>query len=556
MDNQRVILFFALSFVLLLIWQAWQKDNIVPQPAATTTQTAESPPLAEQAEDVPITPQDSSQMDTDILSVAQASQEVLKKGQRIRVRTDVLDVEIDTMGGDIRQVDLPAYPVNPEQPEHPFRLMEDSATRIFIAQSGLLSKQSAPDHHASFSADQEDYRLPEGANEIQVPLRWASEDGVTVTKTYTFKRNSYVIDIAQTINNGAEQEWRGHQYRQFQRTEPGDSEKSTFIHTYTGGVIYSDEEKYEKIDFDDMKDGDLSRDIKGGWAAMIQHYFVGAWIPDEDEVNHYYTKAPQGSPYILGFVSAQSAVAPGGQKTFNSQVFLGPKEQHRLEKLAHGLELTVDYGILTVLAKPIFWLMEYIHAVIGNWGFTIIILTLLIKLAFYKLSAVSYRSMANMRKLQPKIVAMKARYGDDRQRMSQAMMEMYKKEKINPMGGCLPMLVQIPVFISLYWVLLESVELRQADFIFWLNDLSTKDPFYILPLLMGATMFTQQKLNPPPPDPIQAKVMMALPFIFTLFFAFFPSGLVLYWVTNSALSILQQWYIIRRIEKAAERAKT
>jgi len=235
---------------------------------------------------------------------------------------------------------------------------------------------------------------------------------------------------------------------------------------------------------------------------------------------------------------------------------VGPKEQHRLEKLAPGLELTVDYGILTVLAKPIFWLMEYIHSVIGNWGFTIILLTLLIKLVFYKLSEVSYRSMANMRKLQPKITAMRERYGDDRQRMSQAMMEMYKKEKINPMGGCLPMLVQIPVFISLYWVLLESVELRQADFIFWLNDLSAKDPIYILPLLMGATMFIQQKLNPVPPDPIQAKVMMALPFIFTLFFAFFPSGLVLYWVTNSALSILQQWYITRRIEKAAANAKT
>ncbi|HFD92591.1 MAG TPA: membrane protein insertase YidC [Gammaproteobacteria bacterium] len=561
MDNQRVLLFFALSFVLLLIWQAWQQDNMTQeQPAtpATAEQVAtEQIPQTSSSEDVPASPPGGAQMETsDILSAAQASQEVLKKGQRIRVRTDVLDVEIDTVGGDIRQVDLLAYPVSADEPDHPFRLMEDSPLRVFIAQTGLLSKQSAPDHHARFTAEQTEYVLPAGADQIQVPLRWTSEDGITVTKTYTFKRDSYVIDIAHTVDNGSTEEWRGHQYRQFQRTEPADYEKSTFIYTYTGAVIYSEEEKYEKIDFDDMKDGDLSRDIKGGWAAMIQHYFVGAWLPREDELNHFYTKAPKGRPFILGLVSAQDAVAPGAQKTFASRVFIGPKEQHRLEKLAPGLELTVDYGVLTVLAKPIFWLMEYIHALIGNWGFTIIILTLIIKLVFYKLSAASYRSMANMRKLQPKIVAMRERYGDDRQRMSQAMMELYKKEKINPMGGCLPMLVQIPVFIALYWVLLESVELRQADFIFWLNDLSSRDPYYILPLLMGATMFIQQKLNPPPPDPIQAKIMTALPIIFTLFFAFFPSGLVLYWVTNSALSILQQWYITRRIEKAAESAKS
>ncbi len=555
MDNQRVILFFALSFILLLLWQAWQKDYGEVQPPV-----AESSAPAVEA-DVPQTPAGeaqagSSNASTPVPAAALQSEQqgVLEKGQRIRVITDVLDVKIDTKGGDLREADLLAYPVSIQQPDVPFRLMDDSGQRIFIAQSGLLSQQGAPDHHSEYRALQQEYRLQEGRDELRVPLVWESGDGVTVTKTYVFHRDSYVVEVEHKVENNTARPWQGNQYRQFQRTEPTSDEKPAFIYTYTGGVIYSPEEKYEKIKFDDMRKADLSRDIKGGWAAMIQHYFVGAWIPDQEEINHYYSKAPEGRPFVLGLVSPSREVQPGASTVFSSRIYVGPKEQKRLKEVAEGLDLTVDYGILTVIAKPIFWLMGYIHGVIGNWGWSIVVLTLLIKLMFYKLSETSYRSMANMRRLQPKIAALRERYGDDRQRMSQAMMELYKTEKINPLGGCLPMLVQIPVFIALYWVLLESVELRQAEFIFWIKDLSTKDPYYILPLLMGTTMFIQQKLNPPPPDPIQAKVLMALPFIFTLFFAFFPSGLVLYWVSNSTLSILQQWYITRRIERAAAKS--
>ncbi|MFQ5488538.1 MAG: membrane protein insertase YidC, partial [Gammaproteobacteria bacterium] len=556
MDNQRVILFFALSFILLLLWQAWQQDygEVAPPVAESNAPAVEA--------DVPQTPAASqAQAGSGAATPAPAAapqsdqQGLLEKGQRIRVITDVLDVKIDTKGGDLRQADLLAYPVSIQQPDVPFRLMDDSGDdsghRVFIAQSGLLSQQGAPDHHSKYRALQQEYRLQDGRGELRVPLVWESGDGVTVTKTYVFHRDSYVVEVEHKVENSAARPWQGYQYRQFQRTEPTSDEKPAFIYTYTGGVIYSPEEKYEKIKFDDMRKADLSRDIKGGWAAMIQHYFVGAWIPDQQEINHYYSKGPEGRPFVLGLVSPSREVQPGASTVFSSRIYVGPKEQKRLKEVAEGLDLTVDYGVLTFIAKPIFWLLGYIHGVIGNWGWSIVVLTLLIKLMFYKLSETSYRSMANMRRLQPKIAALRERYGDDRQRMSQAMMELYKTEKINPLGGCLPMLVQIPVFIALYWVLLESVELRQAEFILWIKDLSTKDPYYILPLLMGTTMFIQQKLNPPPPDPIQAKVLMALPFIFTLFFAFFPSGLVLYWVSNSTLSILQQWYITRRIEKAA-----
>jgi len=317
-------------------------------------------------------------------------------------------------------------------------------------------------------------------------------------------------------------------------------------------VIYSPEEKYEKIQFGDMTDTNLARDIKDGWAAMIQHYFLGALIPATGEVNHYYTRVIDGNRYVLGLVGPTLTIPNGGSQAFNSRIFIGPKLQDHLATVAPGLELTVDYGMLTVIAKPIFWLVEKIHDFVGNWGWSIILLTLIIKLAFYKLSETSYRSMAQMRKMAPRLQALKERYGDDRQKLNQAMMDMYRTEKINPLGGCLPIVIQIPVFISLYWVLLESVEMRQAPFILWLTDLSAKDPYFVLPLIMGITMFIQQKLNPAPLDPMQAKVMMLLPFIFTVFFAFFPSGLVLYWVTNNVLSIAQQWVITKRVEQGGK----
>ncbi len=556
MDNQRLILFLALSFILFIGWEAWQEDY-VSKPVAINGNTAEMAAPATQAlataSDVPLAQQ--TQLDgsvkADTPQVQATGIEASASSQRIHVVTDTLDVFIDTRGGDIRQVDLLNYPTASDMPDEPFRLMRESLPNLFVAQSGLLSDNNAPDHYAIFTAEKTNYELQVGQDELRIPLTWQDDSGIKVTKTIIFHRGQHVIDIEQKIDNGSAAEWQGRQYRQLQRSRPDGSGESAFIYTYTGGVIYSQEEHYEKIDFDDMEDANLSRDIKGGWAAIIQHYFLGGIIPPKDETNHFYTKAAGDDRFVLGLVSPSKTVNAGQIETFTTSFYVGPKDQAVLEAMGDNLDLTVDYGILSVIAKPMFWVLSWFHSLFGNWGWAILMVTLIIKLFFYPLSAASYRSMANMRKFAPKMAQLKERYGDDRQKMSQAMMELYKKEKINPLGGCLPMMVQIPVFIALYWVLLESVEMRQAPFIFWITDLSIKDPYYILPLVMGASMFVQQKLNPAPPDPVQAKVMMALPVIFTLFFAFFPAGLVLYWCANSILSVAQQWYITAKIDKAA-----
>jgi len=552
-DNMRLILFLSLGFILFLIWQAWVQDHApVPETAASLAQTAPN------NADIPAlqTPAPTrAEAQTETTPAPNASMATaLPTAQRVRVVTDVLDLEIDTLGGDLRQLDLLAYAAKAGQPER-FRLLSETPARLFVVQSGLLAGVNGPDHHAQFTAEQTEYRLAEGQDSLPVRLRWTSPEGVAVEKIYTFSRSSYEIKMEHVVSNTTTQALKAHAYGQMQRVEDT-TNQSKFIYTYMGGVIASPENKYEKIDFGQMSSQNLNRDITGGWAAMLQHYFVGAWVPPQGENSHYYSKALveglDNPRYILGVVGPERVIQAGDTATLGLTLYLGPKIQSQLEVVAPGLELTVDYGILTMLAQPLFWLLEHIHSVVKNWGWSIVLLTLVIKLVFYPLSAASYRSMANMRRLQPRIVNIRERFGDDRQRMSQAMMELYKTEKINPLGGCLPVLVQIPVFIALYWVLLESVELRQATFILWLNDLSSKDPYYVLPLLMGATMFIQMKLSPPPPDPLQAKVMMALPVIFTFFFAFFPSGLVLYWVANNALSILQQWHVTRKVEAAAK----
>lgn len=539
MDNKQLFLFIALALVLLLIWQAWQQDYGV-RPAAPQSPVATQPA----APDVPNVAPPAAPPSAGV--PAPVPGEALESGQRVTVVTDVVRAELDTVGGDLRRLDLLAYPVAVDKPREPFRLFNDQLPRLFVAQSGALAQADGADHHVVFNAPQTHYQLAAGAQTLEVPLRWVSPAGVVVTKVYTFRRGSYEINIEYRIENAGAQPWRGRLYGQFQRTEDP-SGQSHFIYTYTGGVLNSPENKYEKITLEDMAEQGLSRDVQGGWAAMLQHYFVAAWIPARDQVNHYYAKGLDGPRYVLGVLTPEQSIPAGQSGKLGIRLYAGPKLQDHLQEVAPGLELTVDYGLLTILAQPIFWLLKYIHKVVGNWGWAIVLLTLLIKLAFYKLSAASYRSMANMRRLQPRMAALKERHGDDRQKMSQAMMELYKTEKINPLGGCLPVLVQIPVFIALYWVLLESVELRQADFILWINDLSSPDPYYILPLLMGITMFIQQKLSPAPPDPLQAKVMMILPPVFTLFFAFFPAGLVLYWVANNALSIAQQWYITKKV---------
>ncbi len=555
MDNPRLLLFVALSFVLLLLWQAWQEDyGHKPQPApapVTTTAPATpapaTPSTVQSGNDLPGTTGQATP------AAAASTAPLLAHGREITVQTDLYHVVIDADGGDLRRLDLLQYPATHDAGSPPFRLLDDKLPDLFVVQSGLRTDSGAePTHHAVYQVEQDEYRMGEHEDVLTVPLLWRSPEGVEVIKRYTFHRGSYVVDVEHLVNNQSTSAWTARQYGQLQRTEVAKTGQSKFVHTYTGGVIYSPQEKYEKIKFDQMKKHDLDRTVTGGWVAMMQHYFLGALIPDAAGAEHCYTKVLEDSRYVIGMIAPPRTIAAGDTGDFSTRLYLGPKLQDELKQVAPGLELTVDYGKLTVLAQPLFWLLKNIHHLVGNWGWSIILLTMLIKLAFYKLSETSYRSMANMRKLAPRLKSLKERYGDDRQKLNQAMMELYKKEKINPLGGCLPIAVQIPVFIALYWMLLESVELRQAPFMLWIQDMSAPDPYYILPLLMGITMLVQQKLNPAPMDPIQAKVMMVLPVVFTVFFAFFPSGLVLYWVVNNSLSITQQAVITRRIERGGK----
>ena len=557
MDNQRLFLFVALSFVVLLLWQSWMEDY-GPQPPVETPVTEQAPSAADSTGDSATVTADMSDLpsapaDTGTMERALPQSDVLKKAQYIDVETDLFKIRIDTTGGDLRQADLLDYKATTDADSPPFRLLNDSLPNLFVIQSGLrASVGTEPTHHVVYTPEQGSYRMAEGADELQVPMVWRSPEGVEVVKRYIFHRGSYAFDLQHEVRNNSAAEWQGRQYRQLQRTQVAETGQSSFIYTYMGGVIYSPEEKYEKISFEDMVDENLDRTVTDGWVAMLQHYFLGALIPARGETERYYTNTLSNARYVIGMIAPGRTVAAGDTALYETRIFIGPKLQDEMKQVAPGLELTVDYGLLTVLAQPLFWLLKWLYNLIGNWGWAIVCVTILIKLAFYKLSETSYKSMANMRKLAPRMKTLKERYGDDRQKLNQAMMEMYKKEKINPLGGCLPIVVQIPVFIALYWVLLESVELRQAPFILWITDMSSPDPYYILPLLMGATMLIQQKLNPAPLDPIQAKVMMMLPIVFTVFFAFFPSGLVLYWVVNNTLSIAQQWVITRRIERGGK----
>lgn len=551
MDNPRTFLLIALSFVMLLLWQAWLQDYGPVQQEGSATSSIQ-PASTEQSAavtggDLPGTPAPAA-----TAAPANPEMQPLESGRQVTVETDLYHLVIDTSGGDLRRADLLRYPATHNPGSPPFRLLNDDPAHLFVVQSGLRADQGTePTHHVIYQAEQDSYRLGDKAETLVVPLLWRSPEGIEVIKRYTFHRGSYVVDIEQIVNNHSSSAWNGRQYRQLQRVRAAEPGQSKFIHTYMGGVVYSPEDKYQKIKFEDMQKQPLDRNITGGWAAMLQHYFLGALIPDATTAEHYYTSALGQDRFVIGMISPPRTVAAGDSSVFATRLFLGPKLQDTMREVAPGLELTVDYGLLTVLAQPLFWLLKEIHKIVGNWGWAIILLTMLIKLAFYKLSETSYRSMANMRKLAPRLQSLKERFGDDRQKLNQAMMELYKKEKINPLGGCLPIAVQIPVFIALYWMLLESVELRQAPFMLWIQDMSAPDPYYILPLLMGITMLIQQKLNPAPMDPIQAKVMMVLPVVFTVFFAFFPSGLVLYWVVNNTLSITQQSVITRRIQRGA-----
>jgi YidC/Oxa1 family membrane protein insertase len=541
MDNARFVLIVFLVLLSMMLYQQWQIDY-GPKPPATAGESglpAAKPPTAEAGSDVPAAAG----------GVPAEARAIPESHQRIAVATDVVRLEIDTKGGDIRLLDLLDYPASKDAPEQPVRLLTDEEP-IFVAQSGFVGdKTQAPTHLSQWRAEATEYKLANGQNELRIPLTWTNDQGITVTKTYILKRGSYDIGLEHQVSNRGSAPWSAQQYVQLQRRDPGDKNKDQFVRTYTGAVYHTPDAPYEKIEFKDIakEKGKEWATAVDGWVAMIQHYFLAAWIPPAGQQYDFYTQTVSGPNYVIGAKSPEHVVEPGASATIETRFYGGPKLVRTLEKTAPGLDLTVDYGALTIFAKPIFWMLEQFHKIFNNWGWAIIFVTITLKALFFRLSAASYRSMAKMRQLQPKLQELKERYGTNKQELNMKMMEMYKKEKVNPLGGCLPILVQIPVFIALYWVLIETVEMRQAPFMGWIQDLSAKDPYFILPAIMGVSMFIQQKLSPPPSDPVQAKIMQFFPIMFTGFFAFFPSGLVLYWVVNNLLSILQQWYINKTI---------
>ncbi|MDD5365949.1 MAG: membrane protein insertase YidC [Gallionellaceae bacterium] len=541
MDLQRIVAFVVFSFSLLMLWNAWQ-DYSHPKPAGTIQapgQQATNPALP--------TPGQAIQAPQQAPVTSQVT-----VGARAVVKTDVLTVTVDANGGDIRDLVMTAYRSN-EDKTRPFKLFEEQPGRNYFAQSGFIG-DGLVNHKTMYELTPGEYDLQPGQDSIKLSMK-ATVGSVEVVKTYTFKRGSYVIDVDYSVHNLGAAAVEGYPYYQMQRNGHAPEGESSFVHTFTGPAMYTEAGKFQKVAFSDIDKGkqDNVKAAQDGWIGMIQHHFVAAWLApsDDKDKREFYTRALGNGEYSAGMILPALQVGPGETKsTTPMRLYAGPQLQEKLKELAPGLEHVVDYGWLTVLAYPLFVLLKWLHNLVHNWGAAIILLTVLIKGAFYPLSAASYKSMAQMRKMAPRLQHLKERYGDDRQKLHEAMMKVYKEEKINPLGGCLPIVVQIPVFIALYWVLMGAVELRQAPFALWITDLSAADPYYVLPVIMAATMFIQQRLSPTPPDPVQAKVMMFMPIAFSVFFFFFPAGLVLYWLVNNVLSILQQWRINQVIERA------
>jgi YidC/Oxa1 family membrane protein insertase len=566
MDKQRLIIFSLIAVIAYLLILAWNDDY--GQPVEPTVAEIQQQVSGNTLNSLPTSSnKQQSAVGSDLPSATplaadgvaatgdQPTIQAKPSQQAIEVETDVLKISINPLGGDIVYAGLKAYPRVIDKPEDPFPLLQNGGTRVYIAQSGLIGA-NGPDAASTgrplYSVAQSSFQMADGEDTLQVDLQ-LNQNGVNITKRYTFTRGDYLINVQYIVDNQSSEHWQGNFFAQLKRDNSADPSKTTSMGmaSYLGAATQTVEDNYVKVDFDDAGDSPFKEKNTGGWVAILQHYFVSAWIPDIDQQHTYEVRKNSQGENIAGLVSPATVVAPGASATIGAQLYTGPKIQERLKEIAPSLELTIDFGFLFFIGQPLFWLLNFFHSFIGNWGWAIILTTLVIKLVFFPLSATSYKSMANMRRVGPEMARIKETHGADRQKMSAAMMELYKKEKINPLGGCLPILVQMPVFIALYWVLMESAELRQAPFMFWLNDLSVKDPFFVLPILMGITMFGQQMLNPTPPDPTQAKVMKMMPIMFTFFFLWFPSGLVLYWVTNNLLSIAQQYVITKKIENAA-----
>ena len=555
-ENRRFALLVAAGVIGFLLYQAWQKDHAAPpQPVAAADEPVPASALADEvprAEAAPAAPAGQAAVAAPGAPAAAAP----AADTRIHVSTDVLYAEISTTGGDLRRVELLGYPVAKHQPEKNVALLDDRGDRWFVIQSGLTSTTGAVVSHKDvYSAAATHYALPGDGDRIEVPLTWTDGAGRSVTKTYVFHRGRYVIDLKQRLVNGGGESLSANPYVQLWRTVFKVGEEPPFLPTFMGLGLYEQKEggdsyRFRKVPFEDLPEEPVDTRQTGGWLAMLQHYFLTAVVPPADEAATYVGKPSAARGFVGQYIGAAHEIPPQAEHEFAAQLYVGPKLQKRLGDIAPGLELTIDYGILTAVAEPLFWLLDWFHKLTRNWGAAIILLTLSVKLALYKLSEAQYRSMAKMKKYAPRIQEIKERYGDDRERMHKAMMELYKKEKFNPLAGCWPLLIQFPVFIALYWVLLESVELRQADFMLWLDDLSAPDPYFVLPVLFGISMFVQQRLSGSVAmDPMQQRIMNVMPVMLTVFFAFFPVGLVLYWFVSNLIGIAQQWYIVRKLER-------
>ncbi len=558
MDSIKYFIFGGLAVVSYLLLLAWQEDypRVPVSAPAEQAQNAASNAAPALLDTPAVSPGSSIGSDVPVVDSA-ASFTTDSETNVVTVKTDVLHVTLSRNGGDIVEVTLPEYRRQIDVENDPFVLLENSDSRTFVAKSGLVGRNGVDStRRAVYQSSTNSYELTESTNSLVVEMKHTDSMGVEITKRFTFERGSYLIDIEYEINNVSSAPWQANVFGQINRNNFPDpsSAGGVGMSSFLGFALTSTDDPYFKVAFEDIDNAMPSHELTGGWIGLSQHYFLSAWIPPAESVNTFSTRiSPQNpSEFIGGFTSQEFSVAPGTVAHQNLSFYAGPKDQYVLREISPNLDLTIDYGVLWFIASPIYWLLRQIDSLVGNYGWSILLLTVCVKGLFYKLSAASYRSMANMRRVMPKMAQLKERYGDDKMKMQKATMELYQKEKINPFGGCLPMLVQMPVFIALYWVLMESVELRQAPFVLWIKDLSAMDPYFVLPLLMGASMFAQSLLSPAPADPMQAKIMRFMPVVMTVFFLWFPAGLVLYWLANSVLGILQQWYITRKIESEYE----
>lgn len=547
---RRMALYVAVALVGVLLWDAWNKDHSQQPTEQSRSNQAPAASASAPAHFVPPSYSTTAEAThtTSSPSVAAQQNPVSNQPALVQVKTDVLNASINSQDGNLVDTQLLQYNESLNEPRVPMTILSADPNSLYLAQTGLKENDAAETETIHYSADKTQYVLADGQNNLIVKLTGTTASGLQVTKLFTFERNKYNVQVDYQFHNAGNTPWAGNIYQQIVRKNvpPKGAQHSR---SYNGAAISSPDKPYQKIPFKKLNEMQINQNTQGGWVAMQQPYFLTAWIPPANQANHYYSSVTDDI-FTIGYVGAQLNISPGADASQKSTFYVGPELPDNLKNLGKGLDLTIDYGWLWMFSKAIFWVMDHVHSVVKNWGWSIVITTLIIKLLFYKLSEKSYVSMAKMRDIQPRLQALKERFGDDKQAFSRATMEFYKKEKVNPLGGCLPTIVQIPVFIALYYVLIESVQLRQAPFILWIKDLSVHDPFYVLPILMGLSMLVQQKLSPPPPDPTQAKMMMLLPVIFTIFFISFPAGLVLYWLVNQCASILQQWYVMKTYKSA------